>query len=191
MPGLRELKKARTRALIQRNAMRLFRQQGYGATTIEQIAELSEIAPSTFFRYFRSKDDVLLADEYDPVLIAALMAQPSDMSALDMVWHAWRDVLGGLPPKDIEALRERFVLISSQPQLRAPAAETLARTTTMLAELAAERVGATADGFAVAVFAGALQGAWTAALFRWAENDVELVDLLDEVIRMMREGFPI
>ncbi len=43
--GLRERKKAKTRAAIQHEALRLFREQGYEATTIEQIAATVEIAP--------------------------------------------------------------------------------------------------------------------------------------------------
>ena len=44
-PGLRERKKAKTRATIQENALRLFREQGYDATTVEQIAEAAEVPP--------------------------------------------------------------------------------------------------------------------------------------------------
>jgi hypothetical protein len=48
--GLRERKKAKTRAAIQEHALRLFRIQGYEATTIEQIADAAEVSPSTVFR---------------------------------------------------------------------------------------------------------------------------------------------
>src|SRR5262249_44921406 len=79
-PSLRERKKAKTRAAIQQHALRLFREQGYAATTVEQIAAAAEISPSTFFRYFPTKEDVVLYDDLDPLLIAAFDAQPPELS---------------------------------------------------------------------------------------------------------------
>ncbi|GAA2145582.1 TetR/AcrR family transcriptional regulator [Actinomadura napierensis] len=75
-PGLRERKKARTRAAIQTCAMRLFREQGYDATTIAQIIEAADVSETTFFRYFPTKEDLVLHDDYDPMLIEAFQEQP-------------------------------------------------------------------------------------------------------------------
>jgi len=56
-PGLRERKKAKTRATIQHEALALIRKQGYAATTVDQICDAAEISESTFFRYFPAKPE--------------------------------------------------------------------------------------------------------------------------------------
>src|SRR5438309_1930906 len=89
-PGLRERKKARTRAEIQRHALRLFRRQGYEATTISQIAEAAEVSESTFFRYFPTKEDVVLWDEFDPVIVDAFRSQPVALGPIPALRAAFR-----------------------------------------------------------------------------------------------------
>ena len=74
--GLRERKKARTKAEIQRQALRLFHEQGYAETSVEQIAAAAEVSPSTFFRYYPTKDDVVLADFMDHRTMELLVDAP-------------------------------------------------------------------------------------------------------------------
>src|ERR1700756_6023613 len=54
--------KARTRMALARAAIRLFQERGYAETTVEAIAEAAGSSPSTFFRYFGTKEDVLFID---------------------------------------------------------------------------------------------------------------------------------
>src|ERR1700759_1640182 len=84
-PGLRERKKARTRASLREHALRLFREQGYQATTVEQIAAAAEVSPSTFFRYFPTKEDLVLQDDMDTRMMAALERQPPGLSTVAAV----------------------------------------------------------------------------------------------------------
>jgi AcrR family transcriptional regulator len=58
-PSLRERKKTATRERIYIEALELFRQKGFAATTIEEIAEAAEISRGTFFNYFVSKEGLL------------------------------------------------------------------------------------------------------------------------------------
>ena len=58
-PGLRERKKARTRATIVRVALELFAEQGYSQTTIAQIAGAADVSPRTVSTYFPAKEDIV------------------------------------------------------------------------------------------------------------------------------------
>src|SRR4029453_9059616 len=87
-PGLRERKKQKTRWAIQEHALRLFAERGYDATTVEQIAEAAEVSPSTFFRFFKTKEDVVAEDRYDDLIIAAIEAAPAGLGPLATMRHA-------------------------------------------------------------------------------------------------------
>jgi AcrR family transcriptional regulator len=190
--GLRERKKAKTRATIREHALRLFREQGYQATTVEQIAEAAEVSPSTFFRYFPNKEAVVLQDDYDPMLVAAFEAQPAELSPVAALRGSMQAVFAGLPTEELALERERQKLVLSVPELRAGALDGLAGTIQMIAEIVAERVGRSADELAVRSFAGAVIGVLLAALFAAAEDPTaDIFELLDAGLAHLEAGLPL
>jgi AcrR family transcriptional regulator len=58
-PGLRDLKKARTRRLIADTAARLFAEQGYEQVTVRQVARAAEVAEQTLYNYFPTKEQLI------------------------------------------------------------------------------------------------------------------------------------
>lgn len=187
--GLRERKKARTRAAIQQHALQLFTEQGYTNTTIEQIAASADVSSSTFFRYFRSKEDTVCYDALDPVLMDAFLQQPPDVSPLTAVRMALREVFDQLPAEAGEAERVRRELIFSVPELRMVMLNQLITGTVTLSETVAKRVGRSPKDIKVRTWAGAVIGVVLSAMATVAENrDSNFVDCLDSGLALLESG---
>ena len=90
IPDMRSRKKARTRVAIQDAALDLFAEQGFEATSVEQIAARADVSASTFFRYFGTKADIILNDHDSQLwqLCAAVRCQPKEISDLEAVRRA-------------------------------------------------------------------------------------------------------
>jgi AcrR family transcriptional regulator len=179
-PGLREQRKARTRKAIQEHALRLFLANGYDATTVEQIAAAAGVSHMTFFRYFPSKEAVVENDEYDPILIEFIRAQPAELGPLSALRAA---IVGGLREvydSDKDALLVRTRLVLTTPALRGRQWRNGDSTQRLFAEALAARTGGEIT-FELRVLASAVLGALTAALTAWVECDgaEELPTLMD------------
>lgn len=187
--GLRERKKLRTRAAIREHAMRLFREKGYAETTVDQIADAAEVSPSTFFRYFPTKEDVVLDDEFDPLLTAAFRAQPADLNPIQAVREAMRAVFTALPEDAKVRDRERHQLIKDVPELRMAVLDEYTRSMRLLARLLAERMGREENDLRVRVFSGAMVGVALAALE--VDGPGEVGELLDQALALLEDGLPL
>ena len=191
--GLRERKKARTRTAIREAAMRLFEEQGYAATTVEKIAEAAEVSPSTFFRYFPTKEDVVLTDDYDPMMVAALRAQPAELHPIEAIRRSLRGLLEQFTEEQWAQERSRQQLIRTVPELRMRIQQQYADTVTLLAEAVAERAGLPPDDFSARVLAGAVIGAALAAA-RGGEDmahGVTYFEDFDRALELLRSGLPL
>ena len=190
--GLRERKKAKTFAAIQQHALRLFHEQSYAGTTIEQVAEAAEVSPSTVFRYFPTKEALVLHDLYDPLLIAAFKAQPATLGPVQALRCAVRAVLADLPPAEVAQQRERMQLVRMVPELRASMLDEFIRTVQQIADLVAVRVGRRADDFAVRTFAGALIGVMFSVMLAANEDPAkDLFTLIDAGLAYLEAGLPL
>lgn len=88
--GLRDRNKMRTRLRLNSEAIRLFAEQGYDNTSVQDIADAAEVSLRTLFRYFSSKEEILFARDYDlSEFFDNLRHQPATVPALRAVRAAY------------------------------------------------------------------------------------------------------
>ncbi|ROQ66454.1 TetR family transcriptional regulator [Streptomyces sp. 840.1] len=188
--GLRERKKLRTRVAIRQATYRLIAEQGYDATTIEQIAEAAEVSPSTVFRYFATKEDIVLTDEYDPVMEASLRSRPADEAPLLSVRLMMIESLTSFMETENEELRQRTRLMVEVPAIRARMTETMSDTAKILAQVLADRTGRSADDLKIRIFIAAVLGALREVTLYWGEHDQEgdLIAMINDALDTLEGG---
>jgi len=187
--GLRERKKRRTRLAIQEHALRLFAEQGYDATTVEQIAAAAEVSPSTFFRYYPTKEDVVLYDEYDPIFYQKVLDRPVDEPPIVALHAAMRELMPELEAHDRETTMARLRLTLQIPALRARIIQNTTDSITMVATALARRAGRTAPSYEDEAATGAYLGMAVAAMVRWIDQGDDPVELLERGYAALRAGF--
>ena len=118
--GLRERHRRRTAAELEEAALTLFTEKGFDAVTIDDIATAADVSRRTFFRYFASKEDVILSDHPRRLgeLQAALDRRPDDEPALTALRQAILSLAGRFEQQREHMLR-RFRLITETPALEA------------------------------------------------------------------------
>ncbi|MFF7248027.1 TetR family transcriptional regulator [Embleya sp. NPDC008237] len=188
--GLRERKKIKTRQAIRREAYRLFREHGYDATTVDRIAEAAEISPSTFFRYFPTKEDIVLTDEYDPILVEVIRTAPKGLSLLRVLRTGLLDALREIIRVDGEEMATRMTLVLSVPALRRRTYEQQMQSWSLIAETFAARNGRSTDDLELRVAAAAINAAMSEAIMAWARRDCaeDLVELVDRALGLLETG---
>lgn len=182
MAGLRERKKERTRETIRREGLRLITSAGYDATTCEQIAAAADVSPATLFRYFPTKEDIVLQDEYDPMIAQAVRARPARETPLTAVRRGFAAALASVYQRDLEEIRHRTALILSVPALRARSREQQASLVAQLADALAERSGRPPTELHVEVAAHTCAAAVGVAVERWARGGGELPEHVDAAL---------
>ena len=171
--GLRERKKAKTRWAIQEHAMRLFGEQGYAATTVDQIAAAAEISPSTFFRYFATKEDVVVQDVYDDLFVAAFRAAGGTPDPIATLRQAVAGAFREMPADEFARSGQRAALVLAEPALRSRSVDNFVAVAGRCRTALAESTGRDVDDPGVA----ALVGAFTGVLLSVAVSVAESGDL--------------
>lgn len=191
--GLREQNKIRTRMAIREAAMTLFAAQGYAQTTVEQIARAAEVSHTTFFRYFASKEQVVLSDDLDDARDEVFATLPRGLGHFDLLRRLVIELfrLGMADPW--ASNRERVKLIEAEPVLRTAYQVELDGAISKAADFFAEYTGRDPSDLRLRVFLAAAGG----MMFHLVndagddKDDDALLDQLLEAIDLLEQGLPL
>ncbi|WP_106538776.1 TetR family transcriptional regulator [Haloactinopolyspora alba] len=191
--GLRERKKAATRAALAAAASRLAIEHGADHVTVEAIAAEADVSPRTFHNYFSSREEAMVASvvDFGWNLTDRLQERPAD----EPIWDALRDVIVGsvdASPQARERIAAQFEMFAGNPAVLASQLAALDGMRIRFASVVAARTGTDAgyDMYPHLV-ASAAANALKTAYDLWAtRRDVGLIDLVDQAFAMIRAGLP-
>lgn len=177
-------KTARTRQRLLAAALELFAEQGFEDTTVTQIAARAGVSDMTFFRYFPTKQSVLVDDPYDELIGTAVAQQPRDLPPLTRAVRGIRSAWHSLPPPESAEVRDRMRIVAVSPSLRSSMRRNSEETERVIAEALTD-----ADAIAARVAAAAAVAALNAALLEWSlGDDGDLGPLIDLALDVLESG---
>ena len=173
-PGLAARKKERTRQQLAEAAAQLFYRHGYDATTVDDIVTAVDVSPRTFFRYFPTKEDLVVALGQTSMgsFLDALAERPAGETLLTSVQRAIENSFA-LSWQDTTRVRSFLTLLHDTPVLRARWLEESNHNRGLLAGVIAARTDGNPSGTRSLLIAGAIILAMDTALQVWFDQDDE------------------
>ncbi|MFT3663331.1 MAG: TetR family transcriptional regulator [Gordonia sp. (in: high G+C Gram-positive bacteria)] len=190
-PGLREQNKARTRAAIRSAALELIAEQGYQATTVAQIAKKAGVSHTTLFRYFESKEQVILSDDFDDAHRRILDHVPPGLNHFDLLRRTVTEMFRIAADDPWVTDPQRLALILTEPALRMAHQIEADRAIQEMTAFFAEYIGVPEDSFALRVFVAAGSGVMMHIAERsGAPSEDTLTEFLD-ALDLLEKGLPL
>lgn len=166
--GLRARRKASTRAALTSAAQRLVGQRGFDEVTVGDIARAADVSHRTFYRYFASKEDALVAPfrDFMDEFVGLVAARPPDEHPIDSLL-ATNDAIAAVLPVDPEAFGWMWELLDGVPAVRGAQHALLIEAQDRLTALFAARLGVPAASLEPRLFAAAATGSFQASTRTW------------------------
>lgn len=159
---MRERKKMQTRLAIRQEAFRLFDQQGYASTTIDQIAAAADVSPRTFYRYFPVKEALMVSDDQIAPIVEAFAKAPRELTTVAAYRYAVAEVFGAFSQEERDAAIAGQQMMYETPEARGLLYSAYVRLIDLITDALAQR-GGPADELERRVTAGAIVGVLIAA----------------------------
>jgi AcrR family transcriptional regulator len=188
--GRREQKREETRRRLMREGQRLFAEQGFDRTSVDEIAAAAGVSRRTFFHYFDSKEDVVLSrhDDFERALMDAIRTAPPEAPLLQVAEQAVIATLATFDSDEFELLER---LKRDTPALRARDHGKYERLERAIAEALAERSGASPDDLRTRLDAMVVTGVLRVAGSGWAGASaagVPIGEYMRQVVRSLEQG---
>lgn len=179
-PGLRERKKEQTRDRLRDAAFDLFAERGFDDVTVDEIADRAEVSKSTLFRYFETKEDLLLFDarNHKDALLRELARRPVDEPVLVSIRASLQSMAADYQADRRQSI-ERTRIVSESPSLWARSVERQVSWEEGLASAILPRLVGRPDAETrAAILAAAVMGVVRVATRRWiaADDDSQMID---------------
>jgi AcrR family transcriptional regulator len=187
------MKKERTRADIVRVATRLFARRGFDAVTVDEIAAAAEVSHRTFYRYFASKEELVLGplqqglDDVTRLFLARPRTEPVVASIRAMIIDLAADY-----EQDLDNDRLRAALVRATPSLQQRQNERQAAFENVIVPLIAERLGTDPiDDIRPAMIAGCAVAAIRVATTHWllGGSSRPLLPIVEQALSMLTNAF--
>ena len=190
-PSLRERNKARTRDAIRSAAMRLFQDQGYVATTVAQIADAADVSHTTFFRYFQSKEQVVLSDDLDDARNEILHAIEPGLDRFDLLRRIITDLYNVGHDNEWASNPARFRLIQTEPALVTAQQADADRMLVQMRGVIADYLGVKADDLRLRVFIAASAGVLFHVVGNTGDGEIPTLEECLEALDLLEAGLPV
>ncbi|MFI1915183.1 TetR/AcrR family transcriptional regulator [Nocardia sp. NPDC020380] len=162
--GLRERKKQQTRTRIIDVALQLCDEQGFDATTVEQIADAADVSPRTVNRYFDSKEAIVIApiEGWGQALADELRAQPDSGDEMEALFAAFLVIVDRVieadEPVPFRWFQQMQRISRDSTAVRALSMESADTKTRAMTEVLAERLHLPQDHLTVRIIAATWHG---------------------------------
>lgn len=191
--GLRERKRTAAMYRIQSAALDLFEERGFEAVTVEQIAEAAEVSASSVYRYFGTKEQIVVWDEFDPQMDEILAGALGAEVPLAGLRRVMLGLAAAMTPEDERRMVRRLRLALTSPALEQATIASTYTVSEVVEQALARYLDRPIEDLEVQVFAHSLVGGFLGMFHHWQGTGYQapLLEVLTRTFDIFEEGLDV